>query len=1383
MADPDSLVSGDLPGGGVDLGLGGIDPSRSINVAEMGRNAATADQPLLQTAQLAPPAPVQLAPGVPPQMGSGTAAPPAARPGTGQGPFGSNVNDVPTTIAPDADPLDVEIANMKAQRDQLQAWGADKSNQFWEKGKANLRLQAATELSGKIKEKEQEKQTQMTNQQTAKNWELTKVMPRTTDAAAIREEAVREWKDEGNLNAYTGLKGAGDPRADLYLSDGINAASKKVDEASKLFKRLENVGDNAQYQSVRKEVLAQAGDKYRTLGLSEDKIPKTKPEFEARRTEIMGKFDNAQVFIATYNRQQAELKQFVPITDEKVAPTVTKTKQFSNGEAFPNTNAVSNAALGGIKGAQMQPGSRDLANRGSEGKDGYTDMNPAVKKQVTEELASEEYKGAIGQYKIAKSFHAAAYNDKLYNYPAGLAFLDDELGALGRDVAEGSKAAGSVGLVRILHEKYGNIDNAMNSMTNNWGAFKAWVQGGRKGEEVKLEPRVTGQTIEGYKVIADFKLDETKKELSRLEGPIATLGRYGGSLKQVGLDKETQELLRDVHQEAILKGRLDIDKYPSIITGTSRVVLPEGTAVPPGTPGFVPAGSYAKTLSSIPTTPDTTPPAASTTGPVAPTPPPAAGPTVPGGGGPAAPGAKPLAPSTPGGGGGPTAPGGTGPRAGGPNDPLANVDFASYATGISAGESGHNPAKGSPAGSSAGGLFQMVQGTWDKHKPPGAPDRPEKATAEQQGAAMASFTRENAIALQKANIPVNALSLAIAHQQGAGGAKALLTASDDALAKDQVGRKEAANNAPFFWDKSTGKPLTVAESKAKFAQFYRTDGSAAGTAGGGRATAEAAPPQESLWSRANRLFQSGARGSGPGGRVTPSEATGTARAAAHMLPAAGGTVGGAVGGVPGALVGGAAGGAAEHYLVGPPEAQAPSDYIMPTATGAVKGAAAVIPGGPIAGPLMRMGASGAIGAGEEALKGGDAREIAAAGGAGVLGAAGGELFGMALGATFSKIYKAFSSGDQAAVQAAGKVLAEQQPKKVLADGSTVDNPAYLAAEKTVKDRGIDPEFAAHAHNEVARQATRGEAFVGRPGATARAKAGAELEDIKNQVGETAAAARVTPRAMPPNTFIPNGPMANLNSPTNPSGKIGAQYRPEVSQAEATMQRPAGSVSEKWGNVAEARETLLKHERTAKIAGDTDKADTMREAANIVRDHQEKIIRALMPKEKAEALIQHNRVVNDRYRQAMLASDKDIVAKVAKGDAEGNQIKTAWDTAAKNDPTAKAWLNSLVAAHDSSPKGDAFKVVATAAGGLAAFPLVHPVAGVVLGLVSAETARRAVVNYMTQKAANKMVTFKDLIMRDLTPIKQGIRRGSAAMGGAAGTSAMQQALEPAAPASP
>jgi hypothetical protein len=260
-------------------------------------------------------------------------------------------------------------------------------------------------------------------------------------------------------------------------------------------------------------------------------------------------------------------------------------------------------------------------------------------------------------------------------------------------------------------------------------------------------------------------------------------------------------------------------------------------------------------------------------------------------------------------------------------------------------------------------------------------------------------------------------------------------------------------------------------------------------------------------------------------------------------------------------------------------------------------------------------------------------------------------------------------------------------------------------------------------------------------------------------------------------------MANLNSPTNPSGKIGAQYAPEVSQAEATMQRPAGSVSEKWGNVAEARETLLKHERTAKIAGDIDKADTMREAANIVRDHQEKIIRALMPKEKAEALIQHNRVVNDRYRQAMLASDKDIVAKVAKGDTEGNQIKTAWDTAAKNDPTAKAWLNSLVAAHDSSPKGDAFKVVATAAGGLAAFPLVHPVAGVVLGLVSAETARRAVVNYMTQKAANKMVTFKDLIMRDLTPIKQGIRRGSAAMGGAAGTSAMQQALEPAAPASP
>src|SRR4029077_7997641 len=151
---------------------------------------------------------------------------------------------------------------------------------------------------------------------------------------------------------------------------------------------------------------------------------------------------------------------------------------------------------------------------------------------------------------------------------------------------------------------------------------------------------------------------------------------------------------------------------------------------------------------------------------------------------------------------------------------------------------------------------------------------------------------------------------------------------------------------------------------------------------------------------------------------------------------------------------------------------------------------------------------------EEAYKGGTAAEITNAAVGSGLGAVGGEAFGAALGMAGHQIYSRFSGAAKAEVQNAAKVLAEQQPKKMLADGTTVENAAYTKAEKVVKDAGIDPDHAAYAYNQVSKQATRGEALTQRPGEIERMQAAQQLENVKNFIGTAGAAQRVVPRPPP-----------------------------------------------------------------------------------------------------------------------------------------------------------------------------------------------------------------------------------------------------------------------------
>jgi len=1284
--------------------------------------------------------------------------------------------DVPPTgltsmvPAPKLDPnaaLQNERDALVKQRDQSYKQGYGWFRQLMDDEGAQKSRDEYQKANEKIDQIDQKIQTQNTNQQLAKNSGLFQAMPATADATAIAAAQLDEWKNQGNIGAYRGLLATGHAQqAGIYNSEGFNKLGKDVVSAEKAFTYLDAAKNENDYTIQRKKAMAEiaSNPNAKSLGLSEGNIPKSLEEYRGRRALIQSQKNDAAELVSTHIQQQENRGVPQVITDEKVAKPIVEQFQHSSGDVMPNTKAVKLNDMGGQIGAMAQPGSKDIGAFGDQnGKPGkYTDMNTQKYKDVTEMLAKPEEKGAINKYKSAVDFYKTVMHDENFKSGPGVAMVYDKLGGVFRNVAEAAQGSGTIGFTKQLELKFGTVDNALNILYTNASSLKAWLQSGQQGPMPTPEPRLTPQAIKGFRDAAKFELDMTKEQLVRLEGPIGYLGQNGGSLSKTGLDKEAQELLQPLLNEATQQARLDKDKYPAVIRGDQRVYLPQGTKGK----DVIPAGSYAESINAINNN-VVTPPAAVTPGGSSPT-----APVVP--------------PSTPGGGGGSS-------RASAP--PTAPAGGGSYERGIVAGESGgQNLPPKIPGGAS--GTHQFLKSTWNEVKPEGAPDEAYKATPEQQRQAFQTFTAKNTTALQQSGVPVSPLTLAMAHQQGAGGAIALAKAPDSDAALNYVRRDAAAANAPFFWG-ADGKPLTVAESKAKFAQFYRTGGD---TAQVGAGTKPFPNPQT------DKEYAANIKAGFPLTDAARAKNIRDAKVgAAHMAPAALGTlgavggtvVGGPWGGFAGATTGGALGGAIEHYVTGPEDQQNPAGFVMPTATGAAKAGVAMIPGaGPLGVAGRVIGAGGVYGT-DAALKGGTLPEIAATTAGAMLGATGGEAvaagFSGALGPTFSKIYNAFTATEQAATRAAGKVIAEQKPKNMLADGTTVENKAYTAAEKHLEDKGIDPEHAAHAYNtSIKKPTTAGEAFATRPGQVARMEAGQELEDIKNLVGATGANTGVGPRnPIPSPTLTPSkgGVLEALQTPQNPGGTIGHQYHPEILQAEMKVQTTANNMGERFGNMADARTQLLEHERTAITAGDVGKAKAMREAADIVRGQQETLINRLLPPAQAQPLIDHLRSASERYRNAMLAGGKDIVATIAKGGAEGTAAKVAFDRVAGTDNVAKRWVNSLVNAHSSSgkQKSDLLYVVATGAGAmasLAVIPIVGPAIGTAaagaLGVITYAKAKQALQTYMTQKASGKMANFKDLVSKEMVSPMQMSRQSGAGLGAGGGAMVGAQATQPAVP---
>ncbi len=925
------------------------------------------------------------------------------------------------SVDPNASPLDQSESLLQQRIQRAGEVASDPIRQFFNPvGVAKVR-DMVPQLTEQLQTIQKQKQSQADVRSTAVNWGLSNPAqfgPAATDTT-LANEALRQWKDEGNFNAYKALSGLSPEwknRADLYMPDAMAKFGQHVEGVQKGITALNaaaNVRSEAAYKAARDQVIKD--NDLQSIGIKPDAIPQTRDEWMKARGALQTQYTQAARTINAFQMRQDQLNQATPITDEKVAGRIEGVYQFGNGEAIPGFRAVQLPGYGDVQGVMGPPGSRDIANRGVT----WSNAAPEQIKTVREQLNAEEVKGAISKYKMSRYFYNTASNDKMYKSAAGLALISDELGAIGRDVAEGSKAAGSIGLTKMLEAKYGTVDNARNKLQTEYAALKEWL--GKGGAQSRLAP----PAIQGIKDVAAFKHAEALKEVNdRIAQPLETAGRYGMVLKNMGLDKEVIEgsELRSSYDKALKAGNREIDSYPMVTVGDRRVMLPTGSNVPgakvaPLDHGPEPAvqpNAAPPVNSSLPSGgngPSVTTPA----GGAAPSiqNPPALVAPASGAGGP--PPATPVSLSGPAGGVQP--PIGDNPgRFGLPsgmalNSPQALEAAANRTMQI---ESGTKP------GQTTGSYKGLAQWSDAEMKQHGITDPDD---IKQNRAALMQDIQARAAKLQQAGLPATPANVYLMHQQGEAGALAHLQNpagkawqnvrqfyGSDAVAKQAVW----GNMTPEMLRQFQGGIDSVTSgdfTRLWDARYNGTDNGKADIASAaGRRTGLSGlnrtaprseePAQPGIFTRMRQAAGDLTRAeAGPGSTVLPGSDQGLAAVTeyAPMIGSTIGAVGGSVAGPAGTVVGGAAGGAAGQALKD--RLQGREQNLREIAKQSLLGGALSVASGarPIVAAGARVLGTGAVEGGDAALHGADVVDSAVEAGKGGLAAAGGEALGRFVG--------------------------------------------------------------------------------------------------------------------------------------------------------------------------------------------------------------------------------------------------------------------------------------------------------------------------------------------------------------------------------------------------
>lgn len=1172
---------------------------------------------------------------------------------------------------------------------------------------------------------------------------------------ADRVEAAKSRALKGDLRVFKGLQ-AVDPKTAEAIQDQVHeVVSGHLNKAQYAFDKLSNMRNQGEYSaavnSLRKE--GALGD-LEALGL---KVPPSFDVFASSKSKEAMALREARMGIDAVRSKLEERNTYQPM-ETKEAETYKGRLTTAFGDQITNgawgRNASSNTRGLVVNGA-ADP--RDLGKK-------FTFASPEQRKAIGEEASNavpkvemEKARAFDRTYELAKpTEEQAKRGDVINTNPNVQQALAEQLASMLR----GGSGGATSGLLNIETSKRGYVQALLDKITAGYsGGINTITGKDVRGYMTKLTQGQIREVVDGIKAHNDELLEDRIAPIAKRAGALGldtTAFGWGkdeaaGVIGQAVEAGRVEQIERMLPYHQAIGGGDGVFQLGAQRPGAGAVQPPAGTQPTTQIPGAQPLQTPVQQGTVPPSVPQT---------PVRSEPPPG---------------------GTPSGGGAPQTIAGQTVNVALP--PGASPNFVARLQRI------ESPKKGDPwtaeppknadgkVMSSASGAFQFITSTWAANKPPGAPDSAKAATPQQQAEALANLTRKNAASLQANRLPVNDTTLYMAHNLGAGGAATLLQADPNADARSVVGEEAARNNPTFF----KGRPTV-----AKVLERYTAEMAATpepdkpkSPAGGfmDRIRANVAAHDEMLAApgpdgqppsflrKLGRALTSGVQG---GNAEKDKAVADVGDAATEHAPAIGSTLGavaGSAAGPAGTVAGGAAGGGAgqalKDWLKG--NDQSPVAIAKETALGGVLGVGTAAR--PIASAAMRAVGAGAVEAGAKAVEGGDTADVIDAGVKGTGAAAGGELFGRALGMAGHKVWNMFAPDAKKAVQeAAGKyaaaeeTLAKEAPKLPGVGGAAGgDNPKYKAAEaartdaeKVLKDAGLKPEEAAYASKVAGEGVPKQEAEVARPGALEKEKLGQGYKAVEDAFGAKGVGA---PKASPK---LPDGPRAAVENK-----QVSAKFAELAERTEAAITAPAPSWQAKWVQLKDARSALLTAERDALSStapGKTQIANDMRTLADTVRKQQEKAAEYVFGKQDGAKMMQYMRVIDARYRRLMDATNGGDIAQAAamKGEA-GRDAERKFMAFAHDDPVAQKAYKAM-----RGVKGDVAEATVPWTVAAEGLPVVGKVVKVAkLGSILRDWAR--------ERAAGSPVKFSDLVQTETNKaaVNQSVRDifGTAAQRGA------------------
>jgi len=516
---------------------------------------------------------------------------------------------------------------------------------------------------------------------------------------------------------------------------------------------------------------------------------------------------------------------------------------------------------------------------------------------------------------------------------------------------------------------------------------------------------------------------------------------------------------------------------------------------------------------------------------------------------------------------------------------------------------------------------------------------------------------------------------------------------------------------------------------------------------------------------------------------------------------AAGSLVGPVGTVAGGGAGAAAGQAVQNYIEGKPLTEGTLEAGAYGAAGSVLPGARVIPG-----MVGRAVAGGAVGAGSEALKGGDTYDIltgaAGAAGGSLLGEGGIRAVGLAAGPVANKIFSKFTTGTQQdLIQSANKIAeltdtVEKGPPKGVAGqpASEAEKMRYQAAKdeleehrQKIADHGLDPDHFVQGVDNVR------EAIANAPVQREKVRLGQIYEDIKTGAGQTAAERGVVPpnqrQIMQGPTSMVEGPNSLVGKPTNQGG-VDPEFAGRAASAERNLQAPAANAEDWYQNFFREHSNLEREWREASYGPnkDSNKATNLRNLADNVFDRQKDVIRQIYG-DKAQPIIDRLQTNHDNYRNLMAAikptesnPNGDIIKAMAQGGTEGAKATALFKKLAGDDIGAQQVAYALVRAEKVGAAGEKSGNFFMRHSKVAMMGVLHAVGfgalpgGHIMSAILADHGHQMLNQWAVNKAAGGPITMKQMMQSRFQQAVANVRN-NAGMAGARTGAQFGQTAEP------